>query len=121
MSTYAKKELLNACEKIESEFDTIAMKTLFDPSENHNDIDVFVMRNKRTGSIGLSVIFPCSGIYRSRPALSATVDTAVNAIWEQAYHTLFGDEALDYIPAELLVEQACIIKSEHICNGAEMR
>lgn len=106
METKSKKELLDACDTLQSQFETIVNKMLFDASQNHMDLDVNMMKKKDSDRFSFTVIFPNTGICRSRPAFFAAVDAAANAIWEEAYHYLFGDEASAFIPEEIIMDQA---------------
>lgn len=117
METKSKKQILDACDTLESQIETIANKVLFDASPNHMDLDVHMMKKKDSDTFSFTVIFPHTGICRSRPAFFAAVDAAANAIWEEAYHSLFGDEALPYIPEEIIVEQARAVTCQHTKLG----
>lgn len=114
METKSKKELHDACETLESQFETIVNKVLFDASQNHMDLDVNMMKKKDSDRFSFTVIFPNTGICRSRPAFFAAVDAAANAIWEEAYHYLYGDEACPYIPEEIIVDQARAMNWQHM-------
>ena len=76
----------------------ILTECLEDISGNEQHTCVFLNANKEDEEICLSIVFPNSGIFRSRPALFAAVEAAVNATWERAYHRLFGAEACPYMP-----------------------
>lgn len=117
METKSKKELLDACDTLESQFETIVNKVLFDASQNHMDLEVHMMKKKDADNFSFTVFFPNTGICRSRPAFFAAVDAAANAIWEEAYHTLFGDEACPYIPEEVIIDQARAMSCQHMKLG----
>lgn len=117
METKSKKELIDACDTLESQFETIANKVLFDASRNHMDLDVHMMKKKDSDHFSFTVIFPHTGICRSRPAFFAAVDAAANAIWEEAYHSLFGSEACPYVPEDIIVEQARAMNWQHMKLG----
>jgi len=114
METKTEKELLDACDTLESQFETIINKVLFDASPNHMDLDIHMMKKKDADHFSFTVIFPHTGICRSRPAFFAAVDAAANAIWEEAYHNLFGGEACPYIPEEIIVDQARAMNWQHM-------
>lgn len=116
METKSKKELLDACDLVESQFETIVNKVLYDASKNHMDLDVNMMKKKGSDRLSFAVIFPRSGICRSRSAFVAAVDAAANAIWEEAYHALFGNEAAPYVPEEIIFEQAGAVNWQHMKN-----
>lgn len=84
---------------------TVAEKLLPDP-ECGNDMTVMCFKDGTSEETCLSVTFRSPGIFRSRPALQAMVDTAVNAIWEDAYHALYGHEAVPYVSCRALEEGA---------------
>lgn len=106
MENKSDEKLREACETFDDKIITIFNETLLDTSENHMDLDVHVMINKDTGSTCFSVIFLQPGIFRSRPAFIAAVEAAGNACWEKAYHTLYGDEALPFVPVDVISKQA---------------
>lgn len=113
MENKTDKKLRAACETLESKFDTIYNETLFDASENHMDLDVNVMMNKDTKHTSFTVIFMHPGIFRSRPAFIAAVEAAGNACWEKAYHALYGDEAMPYVPEDIIVQQASVLQNQY--------
>ena len=117
METKSKKEILDACDTLESQFVTLFNETLFDASQNHMDLDVNVMMKKDTKHCSFTVICLQPGIFRSRPAFIAMVEAAANACWEKTYHALFGDEALPYVPEEIIIEQARNLQNQTRAYG----
>lgn len=89
----------------ERNIETVAKMLLPDP-ECGNDMTVMCFKDGTSGESCLSVTFRSPGIFRSRPALMAMVDAAINAIWEDAYHSLFGHEAVPFISCRALEEGA---------------
>lgn len=76
----------------------ILAECLEDRSGNEQNTSVYLNGNTEDNEICLSIVFPSAGIFRSRPATISAVNAAVNAIWETAYHRLFGAEACPYMP-----------------------
>ena len=104
MESKSKKELLDACDTLESQFETIVNTVLIDESPNHINLDVNMMKKKDSEKFSFTVIFPSTGMCRSRPAFFAAVDAAANAIWSEAYHYLFGHEAEPFIPEDIIIK-----------------
>lgn len=52
--------------------------------------------------LGIAIQFPRAEVCRSRSAFAAAVEAAADFIWDQTYHALFGQEAVQAIPINLI-------------------
>ena len=86
-----------------SEFELIVKKTIADYKERQK-VEVITAKSRIDDTTGITVLFDHSGIWRSRPAIIAVVEAAVNAVWDGTYHDLFGAEACEAIPLSVFEE-----------------
>lgn len=87
-----------------SEFEPIEKKVIRDYHDKQN-IEVLSAKSRIDETVGVVILFSNPGIFRSRPALQAVVETAINAIWYATYHELFGAEAVSAMPSTIFEEE----------------
>lgn len=87
----------------QSEYEPIEKKVIRDYYDKQGVL-VVSAKSILDDSVGITILFSNPGIFRSRPALQAVVETAINAIWSGTYHDLFGAEACSAIPTAIFEE-----------------
>lgn len=87
-----------------SEYEPIARRVIRDYHEKQN-VQVVTAKSILDDSVGITILFSNRGIFRSRPALHGVVEAAVNAIWMETYHDLFGAEASEAIPLSIFEDE----------------